>query len=429
MRVIVPGLGKSVNVLRVGVCLPRADSCVGTQTRLFCISKRLQWMRSSDEQPSKRKPLHTMRDEDLFSGTSMTFGDHLEELRLCFIRSLISIVIGTALGFTVGAKVVEYVQIPVKRSLEAYHNKQAFDKIKAEASALREEGYSNKIPNVMRQYSLVPEEKWIFPGELERILARQKMLAADPDVTTSDLDRIDNLLQRKMQRQTSRSELGLTYDTVQLDQPPIRVFFFIKIEELTKMKALGTYEMFRLYLLASLIVGLVIASPFVIYHLWSFVAAGLYPHEKKYVYQFIPVSVGLFIGGAYFAFFFVFQFVLEFLFFFNAWMKVEPDLRISEWINFALLFPLGFGISFQLPLVLFVLERVGIFTLQQYLLRWKISVLVIFVLSMFLTPGDPGSMLLMAIPLTILYFAGLFFCWLIPRKRGLFDIDPEDAAG
>jgi len=195
---------------------------------------------------------------------------------------------------------------------------------------------------------------------------------------------------------------------------------------LSKMKALGAYEMFRLWLLASMIVGLVMASPFVIYHLWSFVAAGLYPHEKKYVYRFIPVSVGLFIGGASFAFFYVFQFVLDFLFFFNSWMNVEPDLRISEWINFALLFPLGFGISFQLPLVLFVLERVGIFTLSQYIARWKIAVLVIFVLALFLTPGDPGSMLLMAIPLTILYFAGIFFCWLIPRKRGLFDIDPED---
>ena len=192
------------------------------------------------------------------------------------------------------------------------------------------------------------------------------------------------------------------------------------------MRALGSYEMFRIWLLASLIVGLVISSPFVIYHLWSFVAAGLYPHEKKYVYYFIPVSVFLFVGGAVFAFFFVFKFVLDFLFFFNAWMNVEPDLRISEWISFALLFPLGFGISFQLPLVMFVLERVGIFTFQQYLSRWKIAILAIFILALFLTPGDPGSMLLMAVPLTGLYFTGTFFCWLIPRKRGLFDVDPDD---
>jgi sec-independent protein translocase protein TatC len=134
------------------------------------------------------------------------------------------------------------------------------------------------------------------------------------------------------------------------------------------------------------------------------------------------------VGGAFFAFFFVFKFVLDFLFFFNAWMNVEPELRISEWVSFALLFPIGFGVSFQLPLVLFVLERVGIFSLQQYTARWKIAVLVICILALFLTPGDPGSMLLMTVALTTLYFAGIFFCWLFPRKRGLFDVDPEDAA-
>ena len=368
--------------------------------------------------------LHKMKNDDLFAETSMSFGEHLEELRLCFIRSLLSIGLGSLLGFALGAQVVEYIQVPVKRSLEAYQEKKANAKIDAEKESIEDDGYTTDLKKVMRQYHLIPEERWLFPGELERILERQKM--QDGFLGESDLDSVDNLLQRKIDRQTKRQEMGFSYENVQLDKPPIRIFFFRKMEELSKMTALGVYEMFKMYILASMTVGLVIASPLVIYHLWSFVAAGLYPHEKKYVYYYIPVSIALFIGGALFAFFFVFQFVLDFLFFFNSWMNVEPDLRISEWISFALLFPLGFGISFQLPLVLFVLERVGIFTLQQYLSRWRISVFIIFFLAFFLTPGDPGSMLLMAIPLTILYFAGIFFCWLLPRKRGLFDIDPED---
>ena len=345
----------------------------------------------------------------------MSFGEHLEELRLCFIRSLISIAMGTLLGFFFGATVVEYIQIPVQRSLEFYHEQQAAKKFDAEADVLLGEGYSSEIKYTMRKYGIIPEERWIFPGELERILNYQR-LNDDAGLESRGLDAVDNMLLRKIERQLKRREVGLTHDTVQLDQPPVRMFFFVKLEEISKMKALGTYEMFRIWILASLIVGLVIASPFVIYHIWTFIAAGLYPHEKKYVYQFIPISVLLFIGGACFAFFFVFQFVLDFLFFFNAWMNVEPDLRISEWINFALLFPLGFGISFQLPLVLFVLERVGIFSIQQYIARWRVAVLVIFVLALLLTPGDPGSMLLMAVPLTVLYFAGIFFCWLFPRS-------------
>jgi len=368
-----------------------------------------------------------MKNDDLFAETSMSFGEHLEELRLCLIRSLVSIVLGTLLGFVVGDKVVKYIQIPVQHAVATYHEKRTMQKIDTEAEMMRDEGYPPEVKAMIRKYGLVIEERWIFPGELERLLHRQRMLSSESGVG-SELDAVDNLLRRKIERKKKREELGFIYENVQLDQPPMRWFSFVKSDELSKMKALGALEMFKLWILASLIVGLVLASPFVIYYLWSFVAAGLYPHEKKYVYYFIPISVLLFVGGALFAFFVVFQFVLDFLFIFNAWMNVEPDLRISEWISFALLFPLGFGISFQLPLVMFVLERVGIFTLQQYMLRWKMAVLVIFVLAMLLTPGDPGSMILMAVALTFLYFGGIFFCWLLPRKRGLFDVDPEDVA-
>ena len=367
-----------------------------------------------------------MKDDDLFAETSMSFGEHLEELRLCFIRSLVSIAIGTILGFAIGDKVVKYIQIPVQRSLHAYHEQQGMQKIDAQADVLLREGYSSEIKTRMKEYGFVRKELWIFPGEIERIQNMQRILTGDSDDEFS-LDNVDNLLLRKIERRERRESVGIVYDTVRLDLPPVRWHVFEKVEELSKMTALNPYEMFKMWILASFIVGLVIASPFVIYHLWSFVAAGLYPHEKKYVYYFIPVSVFLFIGGALFAFFFVFQFVLEFLFLFNSWMDVEPDLRISEWVSFALLFPLCFGISFQLPLVMFVLERVGIFTFQQYISRWRIAILVICVMALILTPGDPGSMLLMTVALMGLYFTGTFFCWLIPRKRGLFDADPEDA--
>jgi len=76
--------------------------------------------------------------------------------------------------------------------------------------------------------------------------------------------------------------------------------------------------------------------------------------------------------------------------------------------------PLGFGISFQLPLVMLFLERIGIFSVETYLQKWRIAVLVISVLSMFLTPADPGSMLLMGVPLVVLYFGGILLCRTMP---------------
>jgi sec-independent protein translocase protein TatC len=107
----------------------------------------------------------------------------------------------------------------------------------------------------------------------------------------------------------------------------------------------------------------------------------------------------------------VFQFVLQFLFSFNAAMGIDPDPRISEWLSFVIMMPLMFGISFQLPLVMLFLERIGVFTVASYMSKWRIAVLVIAVLAMVLSPGgDPMSMLLMFIPLVGLFFLGIWLC-------------------
>ena len=186
------------------------------------------------------------------------------------------------------------------------------------------------------------------------------------------------------------------------------------------VKALSAHEVFMIWLKAAFISGLIMSSPWVFYQIWMFVAAGLYPHEKRYVHVFLPVSLLLFLAGAATAFFFVFEPVLDFLFSFNKAMNIDPDPRISEWISFVLFMPLGFGLSFQLPLVMLFLERIGLFSIAQYIEKWRIAMLVIFVLSMFLTPADPISMLLMACPLTILYFLGIAMCRWMPKGWSRF---------
>ncbi len=181
------------------------------------------------------------------------------------------------------------------------------------------------------------------------------------------------------------------------------------------LQALRAEEAFMIWVKAAVVAGLIISSPWIFYQIWIFVAAGLYPHEKKYVFIYLPFSLALFLAGAALAFFFVFRPVLSFLFSFNEWMNIEPDLRIGEWLGFVLFLPVGFGISFQLPLVMLFLNRIGIFTVKVYLEKWRLAVLVIFVLSMFLTPADPISMLLMAVPLTVLYFGGVLMCLYMPK--------------
>ena len=93
------------------------------------------------------------------------------------------------------------------------------------------------------------------------------------------------------------------------------------------------------YIKVAFIAGLLIASPWVFREIWMFVAAGLYPHERKYIYIYLPMSLTLFTGGAVFCFYAVFPFVLKFLLSFNAMLDVNPQIRLSEWINFAVMLP------------------------------------------------------------------------------------------
>jgi sec-independent protein translocase protein TatC len=192
-------------------------------------------------------------------------------------------------------------------------------------------------------------------------------------------------------------------------------------EAQAKIQALDPWETFMIYLKASLVVGAVLASPYIFYQIWLFVAAGLYYHERRYVYIYMPLSLALFLAGVSLAFAFVFRPVLDFLFGYNRAMNISPEMRISSIINFVLLLPLGFGVSFQLPLVMFFLNRIGLVPYEAFLQKWRIAILAIFVAAMVLTPSpDPTSMLLMALPLMGLYLLGLAMIKWMPGSRNPF---------
>jgi sec-independent protein translocase protein TatC len=185
---------------------------------------------------------------------------------------------------------------------------------------------------------------------------------------------------------------------------------------------LSAQEAFGIYIKAALLVGIVLASPWIFHQLWMFVAAGLFPHEKRLVHVFLPVSLGLFLAGAALAFFFVFDFVLDYLLAFNEWLGLDPDPRISEWMSFVLVLPVGFGLGFQLPLAMLFLSKIGIFDADAYASQWRMAVLVICVVAALLTPADPYSMLFLAAPLCLLYFGGVAICrWSASRDNAADD--------
>ncbi|MBN2024570.1 MAG: twin-arginine translocase subunit TatC [Pirellulales bacterium] len=381
--------------------------------------------------PMRQRP----SDEDLFAGSTMTFGEHLEELRGCLFKSVLALVAGCVLGLFIGGSVVDFIQSPLENALTSYYENQATEDTRKALAAMEASGEPlpaspERIASMVAEEHLLPTEALVDPrmvlSELQRVYPERfgeielPPAGSPPAAGPVAPDGADAAANGVASNGGSTGQADEDVEPLYTRQGLIRIFLWHPTEEDSRIRAKGlsVHEAFSIYVKASLLVGTLLASPYIFYQIWSFVAAGLYPHEKKYVHVFLPFSLGLFLLGAATAFFFVFEPVLAFLFSFNRGLGIDLDPRISEWLGFVLVLPIGFGISFQLPLVMLFLERIGIFSVEAYRSKLRIAILVIFIISMFLTPADPYSMLLMAVPLTFLYFGGILLCKLMPRRRG-----------
>lgn len=387
-------------------------------------------------------------DKDLFEHSTMTFGEHLEELRSCLWKAIIGLVLGTILGFFLGDYVVAIIEQPLKLALKDYYRTAAEKEYTTWADEQTKLGrpipYTiDEVRYIAEAYDkeekeLIFELEFLHPLTLQNSLDRSRLPPAAKPSGTADATKTTeanpkdtvpgDVKEVKPEAVPEGTKPALTEEQKRAKAlerynrgnfEPVLLWHPIDSDARFKLQGTGVSEVFSVWLKASLVIGILVSSPWVFYQIWTFVAAGLYPAERKYVYIFLPFSLGLFFLGAFLAYRFVFSPVLGFLLEFNQELGIDPDPKISEWLSFVLLLPLGFGVSFQLPLVMLFLERIGIFTVESYTSKWRIAVLVIWVVSAVLTPADPYSIFLMAVPLTFLYVGGIYLAKLWPRKKSI----------
>ncbi|MBR55860.1 twin-arginine translocase subunit TatC [Candidatus Poribacteria bacterium] len=170
------------------------------------------------------------------------------------------------------------------------------------------------------------------------------------------------------------------------------------------------------YLKVSMTFGALLASPLVLYQVWAFIMPALTSREKKVLLPLFFIILCFFLGGALFAFFIVVPVVFDFSA--QLYPSMINNWDIEQYFNFILQLLLGFGIAFELPIVMAFLAWMGAIDTNGFREKRGLATIGIFVLSAFLTPSDPGSMLLMAVPLTLLYELGIFFAYLLERPSG-----------
>ena len=175
------------------------------------------------------------------------------------------------------------------------------------------------------------------------------------------------------------------------------------------------------------VMGSVFSIPVIAYQIWAFISPGLYKHEKGWA-PWLITSVSLFfLLGAIFAYFVIIPFVLRFLIGIGV-PDIDKNISINYYTTFVLRLLIGAGLVFQMPVLSFILTKMGLVTPKILKKSWRYAIVIIFIFAAFITPPDPVSMFMMGIPLIFLYEFSIFISK-IALKSTKENSDEESLAG
>jgi len=311
----------------------------------------------------------------------MSLGDHLEELRARLILALLGLFVGMIVSLIFGRAILRVIEYPYNTTIL----KRVQDKLE-----------KTEIPRLEREaLSLVDT----FFGTL------MTRIAADPP-GAGDLDPNRVTFLRAVSTEAVRAWVQ---EQTRMDDQTIPLA--------ERLVALSPAEAFMAYMKIALIAGLILTAPWVFYQIWAFVAAGLYPKERHYVYRAVPFSAGLFIVGALLFLFVIAQKTLGFFLMFGDAVGVASQWTLQKYISFVTILMLVFGIAFQTPIAVFILVRTGLVAVQTLRNYRKYVLLGMAFVSAIATPSpDPISMIALLVPLYGLYEIGIVLSILAERK-------------
>ncbi|MCP5003244.1 MAG: twin-arginine translocase subunit TatC [Planctomycetes bacterium] len=182
------------------------------------------------------------------------------------------------------------------------------------------------------------------------------------------------------------------------------------------LQVLSYQEGFYAYIKLCLITAIFMAYPVIVYQIWKFVGAGLYKKERRYVLIFIPFSLVAFVAGVLFGYFFLIPFGLQFLIKILG-SSVEPVITMSQYISLVFLLTIALGIVFQLPLVMLFIGKIGVLKADDFAKWRKYALLIMFVLAAIITPPDPFTQVMTALPMIALYEIGIIL--IQPTKKAV----------
>ena len=310
--------------------------------------------------------------------TTMSLGDHLEELRGRLILAIAGLLIGTVICLFFGSRIIKFIQKPYYK---VYQEK--------DTESPKQEDATNPIEDLLKNIRL--------------------KLAADPNTQN-----VEPKTEEFVYKVCAEALTALMND-------PNYTFSHSSVNQASSprpLQILSPADGIISYIKIALMAGLILSSPWVFYHIWMFVAAGLYVHEKKYVHTAVPFSAILFVTGALFFILVVAPLTLKFLVKFNEKaLGAMSNFTFADYISFVTMLMLVFGVAFQTPIAIFFLNRTGLVSIQALRKSRKFVLLGIFIIAAMATPPDVISQVTLGIPLYILFELGILLCSVAKRRR------------
>jgi sec-independent protein translocase protein TatC len=338
-------------------------------------------------------------EEQVEEGT-MSFLDHLDELRTRLVRIAVFIGVGFVVCWLFSDRIYDFLQVPV---------------LAAMADAKRKGDIELKGAKVAQLSDFIGQEvTFSFPAEIKvgnALVTPGTTIKVRVETGSDGLPKL-----------VTTSPWLLNSATVVDEGYEIPREFYSPSNEMLgpdgKLVVATVQGAFNLYIKVAFYAAIFFTVPFILVQVWGFVAPGLYPHEKKYAGPIIVMASVFFLAGCAFAYYIAFPRAANFLLGVAAGGNLRPLVTADEYFDLIIMIMLGLGIVFEIPTVTLFGSRLGLISPGFLLRMWRYAVIGIFILAAVLSPTtDIPNLLVFAAPMLLLYFLSVAIAWVFHRKR------------
>ena len=339
-------------------------------------------------------------EEEQEDESSMSFLDHLDELRSRLIRIALFVLVAFVLCWIFSDRIYNFLQVPVRAAM---------------IEARRDVRKEITAPVVqLDSYPDGSEIMFTFPTETK---IKDVLVAAG---TTMRL-KIQHDENGALQLATVSPWLinkNIVIQEGYIIPPEFYAESSMYLNSDNQLVVSTVQGAFNLYIKVAFYAAIFFGVPFILVQAWGFIAPGLYPHEKKYAIPFIVMASVFFMLGCAFAYYIAFPRAANFLLGVAAGGNLRPLVTADDYFDLILTITLGLGLVFEIPTVTFFLARLGLVSYRLLLKVWRFAVVIIFIVAAVLSPTtDIPNLLVFAAPMLILYFFSVGIAWMFHKDR------------